>query len=59
MDEMKEDRVWVLCRGGGIENVSILRSESKDGEGEGVWTFINSVLCSLPSFSTDGGTDST
>ena len=38
--------VWVLCRGGGVENVSVLISGSKgelDGEGEGVWTFIGNV----------------
>jgi hypothetical protein len=47
MDEMEEDGVWVLCGGGGVENVSVLRSGSKgelDGEGEGVsWTFIGKV----------------
>jgi len=39
MDEMDEDGVWVLWGGGGVENVSVLRSGSKgelDGEGEGV-----------------------
>ena len=48
MEETEED-VWVLCGGGGVENVSVLRSGSKgelDGEGEGMWMFINSVLCS-------------
>jgi hypothetical protein len=46
MDEMDEDGVWVLWGGGGVENVSSLRSGSKgelDGEGEGVWTFIGNV----------------
>jgi hypothetical protein len=46
MEEMEEDGVWVLCGGGGVENVSVLRSGSKgelDGEGEGVWTFIGNV----------------
>jgi hypothetical protein len=39
MEEMEEDGMWVLRVGGGVENVSILRSGSKgelDGEGEGV-----------------------
>jgi hypothetical protein len=38
-EEMEEDGVWVLCGGGGVVNVSVLRSGSKgelDGEGEGV-----------------------
>lgn len=48
MEEMEEDGVWVLRVGGGVVNVSILRSGSKgelDGEGEGVWewTFIGKV----------------
>jgi hypothetical protein len=46
MEEMKVDGVWVLCEGGGVENVSVLRSRSKgelDGEGEGVRTFIGNV----------------
>ena len=49
MDEMEEDGVWVLREGGGVENVSCLRSGSNgelDGEGEGVWrewTFIGNV----------------
>jgi hypothetical protein len=39
MEEMEEDGVWVLGGGGGVVNVSVLRSGSKgelDGEGEGV-----------------------
>jgi hypothetical protein len=51
MEEMEENGVWVLYRGGDVENVSILRSGSKgelDGEGEGVWTFIRNVkACSV------------
>ena len=46
MEEMDEDGVWVLWGGGGVENVSVLRSGSKgelDGEGEGVWAFIGNV----------------
>lgn len=46
MEEMEEDGVWVLWGGGGVVNVSVLRSGSKgelDGEGEGVWTFIGNV----------------
>jgi hypothetical protein len=47
MEEMEEDGVWVLWGGGGVVNVSVLRSGSKgelDGEGEGVsWTFIGKV----------------
>jgi hypothetical protein len=46
MEEMEEDGVWDLRVGGGVVNVSILRSGSKgelDGEGEGVWTFIGKV----------------
>ena len=48
MEEMEEDGVWVLWGGGGVANVSVLRSGSKgelDGEGEGVceWTFIGKV----------------
>ena len=26
MEEMEEDGVWVLCEGGGVEDVSVLRS---------------------------------
>jgi hypothetical protein len=29
MEEMEEDGVWVLCEGGSIENMSVLRSGSK------------------------------
>jgi hypothetical protein len=39
MDEIEEDGVWVLLKGGGVENVSGLRSGSNgelDGEGEGL-----------------------
>ena len=39
---VRDDMGWVLCGGGGAENVSVLRSGSKgelDGEGDGVWTF--------------------
>jgi len=46
MEEMDEDGVWDLRVGGGVVNVSILRSGSKgelDGEGEGVWTFMGKV----------------
>jgi hypothetical protein len=46
MEEMDEDGVWDLRVGGGVVNVSILRSGSKgelDGEGEGEWTFIGKV----------------
>jgi hypothetical protein len=34
MEEMEEVGVWVLCEGGGVENVSVLRSGSK-GELDG------------------------
>jgi len=46
MEEMDEEGVWVLREGGGVENVSGVRSGSKgelDGEGEGVWTFMGKV----------------
>lgn len=46
IDEIEEDGVWVLLEGGGVENVSGLRSGSNgelDGEGEGVWTFMGNV----------------
>jgi len=46
MDEMDEDGVWVLLKGGGVVNVSGPRSGSNgelDGEGEGVWTFMGNV----------------
>jgi len=46
MEEMEEDGVWVLLKGGGVENVSGPRSGSNgelDGEGEGVWTFMGNV----------------
>jgi hypothetical protein len=39
IEEMDEDEVWDLRVGGGVVNVSILRSDPKgelDGEGEGV-----------------------
>ncbi len=39
MDVMEEDGVWVLWNGGGVENVSDLRSGSNgeaEGDGEGV-----------------------
>lgn len=45
-EEMEEDGVWVLRVGGGVENVSVLRSGSKgelDGDGEGLWTFMGNV----------------
>jgi hypothetical protein len=50
MEEMEEDGVWVLWGGGGVENVSVLRSGSKgelDGEGEGLWTFGNVKACGV------------
>jgi hypothetical protein len=46
MDEIEEDGVWVLLEGGGVENVSSLRSGSNgelDGDGEGLWTFMGNV----------------
>ncbi len=46
IDEIEEDGVWVLLKGGGVENVSGPRSGSNgelDGEGEGVWTFMGNV----------------
>jgi hypothetical protein len=45
-DEIEEEGVWVLLEGGGVENVSSLRSGSNgelDGEGEGEWTFMGNV----------------
>lgn len=46
LEEMEEDGVWVLWEGGGVENVSSLRSGSNgelDGEGEGVCKFMGNV----------------
>jgi hypothetical protein len=46
IEEIDEDGVWDLRVGGGVVNVSILRSGSKaelDGEGEEVWTFVGKV----------------
>jgi hypothetical protein len=41
IEEIEEEGVWVLMKGGGVvENVSCLRSGSNgelDGEGEGEW----------------------
>ena len=46
-DEIEDEGVWVLLvRGGGVENVSSLRSGSNgelDGDGEGEWTFMGNV----------------
>jgi hypothetical protein len=45
-DEIEDDGVWVLLKGGGVENVSGPRSGSNgelDGEGEGEWTFMGNV----------------
>lgn len=46
-EEMEEDGVWDLRKeGGGVENVSCLRSGSNgelDGEDEGEWTFTGNV----------------